>query len=156
MISSNFLCGWAVGTVDAATSGGGSFSKTGAGKCFSLQARWKTLMSPLASGTSEAEEFPRFSGPVSCPSCQGHTIKSSPKSSWAGNNAPFTSFMARLRGCKHYTVCSARAGLQGNSQLQGSLGPPLFAWSAKCHCCQRSYYWPITGCHRGEFADSRP
>lgn len=72
-------------------------------------------MSLLASGTSEAEEFPRLSGPVSCPGCQGHTIKSSPKSSWAGNNAAFTSFTAQLRGCKHYTVCSARAGLQGNS-----------------------------------------
>jgi hypothetical protein len=72
-------------------------------------------MSLLASGTREAGGFPRCSDPVSCPHCQGHTIKSSPKSSWAANNIPFTSFMAQLHGCKHYTVCSARAGLQGNS-----------------------------------------
>ena len=71
-------------------------------------------MSLLASGTSEAGEFPRFSGPVSCPGCQGHTIKSSPKSSRAGNNVLFTSFTAQLRGCKRHTECSARAGLQGD------------------------------------------
>ena len=46
-------------------------------------------------------------------------------------------------------------GWASREQLQGSLGPPLFNWSAKRHCRQRSHYWPITGCHPGEFVDSR-